>query len=317
MVKKVVIIAVCVISVAIIVAWVTLASVGYIGYNAIAETVKAPQISADGSFVIMSANIRRKEKWYSTSKMDTGSHRWYNRARYYLKNIEQVQPDILGAQEVVSAQYKFLTEHLEGYGSVVTYRDDRGSRSESCPIFYNEARFELLGSGTYWLSKTPEKMSKDWGAKEYRITTYARLKDKTTNLEIVVFNAHPEWKIDEGRNEELIVLAQKTEEAMATADKVILLGDLNTDKQEPDNAGINALAPIDALLADSKDLAGVYYGYTFQNYGVYNEEDPAAGLDYIYLPKTAVVSAVGKVTAVYDGVYPSDHFPIWARVKSL
>ena len=295
--------------------------------------MKAPEVKTDGdgSLVIMSANIRRKEKWWSTSKMDVGSHRWYNRAQYYLANIAEVKPDILGAQEVQPSQYEFLKKHLEGYDSVMTPRDDRGSRSESCPIFYNSARFELLKSGTYWLSKTPDKMSKDWGAKEYRITTYVILRDKVTDLVITVFNAHPEWKVDEGRNEELQVLAEKVGEAMTetvsvgeatrTVDKVVLLGDLNTYKEEANNAGMEALACIEALLADSKDIANAagianaYYGFTFNNYGIIDPEDPQAGLDYIYLPNDAAVLDLGKVDKVYDGVYPSDHFPIWAQVK--
>ena len=35
----------------------------------------------------------------------------------------------------------------------------------------------------------------------------------------------------------------------------------------------------------------------------------------IFLPEETTVSAVGKVDTVYDGVYPSDHYPIWAKVK--
>ncbi|MBP5405124.1 MAG: hypothetical protein J6Y74_04180 [Clostridia bacterium] len=263
-----------------IIALSLLGAFGYFSYKKIDTTIAAPAVSEDASIVFMSANIRRKEKWTSRNKMDLGDHRWYKRAEYYLANIEAVRPDILGAQEVQQAQYEFLMEHLEGYAGVVTYRDEKGARSESCPIFYNEARFELLGSGTYWLSETPDVMSKSWGAKEYRITTYVRLKDKVTGLVIAVFNAHPEWKVKEGRDQELQVLAEKVGEAMTAADKVVLLGDLNTYKEEPDGAGMAALASIEAILADSKDLANRYYGITFNNYGVIDPDDPQAGLDY-------------------------------------
>ena len=311
--KKVIIIVVCVILAAAIAVLATLGGMGYFGYAAIKDKVTAPEVSEDGSFVIMSANIRRQEKWWSTSSMDTGDRRWFRRAEYYLANIASVPPDILGAQEVLPAQYEFLTEHLEGYGSVVTYRDDSGSRSESCPIFYNLNRFEYISDGTFWLSETPNEMSKSWGASQYRIATYVKLKDKVTGQVVAFFNAHPEWKVDEGRDQELAVLATKLQEV--EADKVVLLGDLNTYKEEANGAGIAALAPIEAFLADSKDLANDYYGATFQNYGVIDPEDPQAGLDYIYLPKDATVLKVGKVDTIYDGVYPSDHFPIYAQVK--
>ena len=316
--KKKVILIVCITLAALVIAAgvVTLSILGahgYFTYKSIERVVTAPEVNQKGSFVIMSANIRRQEKWWSTSSMDTGDHHWYKRADYYLQNIEKVQPDILGAQEVMPEQYKFLTEHLKNYGSVVCYRDDKGARSESCPIFYNENRFEYVADGTFWLSETPNEMSKSWGAKEYRITTYVKLKDKVTGQVIAFFNAHPEWKVDEGRNQELQVLADVIKKV--EADKTVLLGDLNTYKEEPDEAGLKALAPIEAMLADSKDIANKYYGYTFNNYGVINQEDPQAGLDYIYLPNDATVFDVGKVDTIYDGVYPSDHFPIWAEVK--
>ena len=158
--KKVIIIVISVLLAAGIAVVATLGGFGYYSYSAISETVTAPTVSTDGSIVIMSANIRRKEKWYSTAAADTGSHRWYKRAKGYLANIAKVAPDIFGAQEVQKVQYEFLKEHLTGYGSVVTYRDDRGARSESCPIFYSENRFTLEDSGTFWLSDTPEKMSR-------------------------------------------------------------------------------------------------------------------------------------------------------------
>jgi len=332
--KKILVIAIAVVLAAVIALVSTMAGFGYFAYLSVRTTVTAPESESDHSIVIMSANIRRQEKILSTDKADIGTHRWYRRAQYYLMNIDSEKPDILGAQEVQERQYKFLVNHLKGYGSVVTYRDDKGTRSESCPIFYSEARFDLLGSGTYWLSEDPDHMSRSWGAKEYRITTYVILLDTDTDQVIAVFNAHPEWKVDEGRDEELQVLAAKVGEMMTktitvagstrAVDQVILLGDLNTYKEEPNGAGIAALSPIENLLADSKDLASAagienaYYGYTFNNYGTINSEDPQAGLDYIYLPKDATVLALGKVDMMYgkDGnIYPSDHFPIYAKVK--
>ena len=310
--KKIVIIVLSLILAVIVAAVTFLGVIGYYSYQSFDEQVSAPALSEDGSLVIMSANIRRQEKILSTDKADIGTHRWYRRAQYYLMNIDSEKPDILGAQEVQERQYKFLVNHLKGYGSVVTYRDDKGSRSESCPIFYNKNRFEYISDGTYWLSKTPNEMSRSWGATEYRITTYVKLKDKVTGESIAFFNAHPEWKVDQGRTQELQVIADVIQQV--EADKTVLLGDLNTYKEEPEGAGIAALAPIEAILADSKDLANTYYGYTFNNYGIINPEDPQAGLDFIYLPKDATVREVGKVDKIYDGVYPSDHFPIYAKV---
>ena len=304
------IIVICVLLAAIVAVVSFLGGIGYYSYVAIAETVSAPEVKEDGSLVIMSANIRRREKVINFNKMDQGSCRWYKRAKYYLKNIEVVAPDILGAQEVQKGQYEFLTEHLKGYGSVVGYRDNKGARAESCPIFYNEARFECLESGTFWLSDTPDVMSKFDGADEYRIATFVTLKDKSTGITIAVYNTHPDWTGVEGRIKQLAVVANKAK--ANAADKVVILGDLNSDHTLP--GGNEGLASIEAFLKDSKTFEGMTdYGATFNGYAI-DPEAPMA-LDYIFLPETTTVLGVGKVDTVYDGIYPSDHYPIWAKVK--
>ena len=56
------------------------------------------------------------------------------------------------------------------------------------------------------------------------------------------------------------------------------------------------------------------YGVTYNGYDK-DDEDGMMGLDYIFLPADTNVLAVGKVDTVYNGIYPSDHFPIWAKVK--
>ena len=311
--KKVILIVIPAVILAVVIAVIaTLGAFGYFAYSSLDYTVSAPALAEDGSLVVMSANIRRKEKWWSTSKMDTGNCRWSKRAEYFLKNIEAVKPDIFGSQEVQPGQYEFLTKHLEGYKSVVTYRDDRGWRSESCPIFYSEARFELVESGTYWLSETPDVMSVDWGSGENRIVTYVNLKDKANNdMIIAVYNLHPDWGHPEARIKQLGVAAEKAK--ASTADKVIVLGDFNSDRNRTDGAA--GLALFEEFLQDSTTFPGMTnYGVTYNGYDK-DDEDGMMGLDYIFLPADTDVKAVGKVDTVYNGIYPSDHFPIWAKVK--
>ena len=309
--KKVIVTILCVLIVLIVAVVGLFGAMGYYSYIGIPGKAEAPAVSEDGSLVIMSANIRRQEKFINFNKMDMGNHRWWKRAQYYLENIKTVAPDILGAQEVQKGQYEFLTEHLKGYASVVGYRDDRGARAESCPIFYNEARFECLDSGTFWLSDTPDVMSKFDGADEYRIATFVTLKDMVTGTTIAVYNTHPDWTGVEGRIKQLAVVAAKAK--ANTADAVVILGDLNSDRTlQGGNLGLSSIET--DFLKDSKTFEGMTdYGATFNGYAI-DPEAPMA-LDYIFLPKETTVLDVGKVDTVYGGIYPSDHYPIWAEVK--
>lgn len=308
--KKVVIIVLSLILVLIVAAVTFLGVIGYYSYQSIAETVSVPALSEDGSLVIMSANIRRREKLFSFDAADTGSHRWYRRARYYLQNIETVRPDILGAQEVQPSQYEFLQEHLVGYSSVVGYKDDRGSRSEACPIFYSTARFTLLDGGTFWLSDTPDVMSKYEGSYDPRIATFVKLKDNVTGRTIAVYNTHPNWANVEARVKQLAVVAAKAQ--ASDADEIVVIGDLNSERTLP--GGSEGIAPLEAFLKDSKTFAGMTdYGATFNGYDI--DPDGPMALDYIFLPEETTVLGIGKVDTLYDGIFPSDHYPIWAKVK--
>ena len=308
--KKVIVTILCVLIVLVVAVVGLFGAMGYYSYIGIPGKAEAPAVAEDDSIMIMSANIRRQEKFINFNKMDMGNHRWWKRAQYYLENIKTVAPDILGAQEVQAGQYEFLTSHLEGYGSVVCYRDNKGSRSESCPIFYNEARFELLDSGTFWLSDTPEKMSTYAESSEHRIATFVKLKDKSTGITIAVYNTHPDWGSVEARIKQLSVIATKAKES--DADKIVVLGDLNSDRTLP--GGNEGLAPIEEFLKDSKTFPGMSdYGATFNGYDM--DPDGPMGLDYIFLPEDTTVLEVGKVDKIYGGVYPSDHYPIYAKVK--
>lgn len=70
---------------------------------------------------------------------------------------------------------------MVGFDSIITYREDT-INAEGCPIFYQTDLYTLIDKGSFWLSETPEVMSKDWGAAHYRICSYVILKEKSTDL---------------------------------------------------------------------------------------------------------------------------------------
>ena len=54
---------------------------------------------------------------------------------------------------------------------------------------------------------------------EYRIATFAKLKDRSTGVTIAVYNTHPDWSSVEARIKQLSVVAQKAQ--ASDADKVV------------------------------------------------------------------------------------------------
>lgn len=119
-----------------------------------------------------------------------GLQNWHYRKDNILRMINFYDLDILGLQEVLINQLNFLKKHLNEYETVGVGRKDGKNKGEFAPIFFRKNKFELLESGTFWLSETPEKVSIGWDAALERIATWAVLKDKTSRKEFIVMNTH-------------------------------------------------------------------------------------------------------------------------------
>ena len=266
----------------------------YISYATSKKRVAAPALREE--LTVASYNVR-----YYNHKADFGKHHWFVRAEYCLRIIEELQADVLCLQEVHPPQYAYLKKHLVGYDSVIGYRENRGVHSEACPIFYNAARFTLVDSGTFWLSDTPDVMSKFEDSWHYRISSFATLRD-ADGTEFTVYTVHPDYRVEEIRIRQLAVLADRIRKS---GGKTIVTGDFNATKGE------KCLEPFEELLRDSKDFRGDVFGATFNGFG----EKPEEWIDFIYLPKDCTLVDTGINKTTYDGVYPSDHYPIFAKVK--
>lgn len=104
--------------------------------------------------------------------------------------LDRLQPDVVGMEEVTPAWRAWL----DTYAFNQSYRGVGGQRApgdESCPIYYRADKFELLDTGTFWLSSTPDVPgSKVENANLPRIATWVKLKDLTTGFTFVHVNVH-------------------------------------------------------------------------------------------------------------------------------
>ena len=245
------------------------------------------------SITVMSANVRT---WSPT---DVLKKSWFYRAPLVLQNIEAVQPDILGFQEVTKMHYRYLTDALPDYDSVLEYRDN-SPFSEACPVFYRTDRFDLNEKGSFWLSETPEEMSKDWGAACYRICSYVILTEKETGKQLVVFNTHLDHISDEARINGIQVVLDKI--AAFGGLPSIIMGDFNA---EEDSETYRAATEnfYDAKYQTENTASGA----TYQNWGKALDRE---NIDYFMISKEGIaVEQYRIIDTTYDGVYPSDHFP--------
>jgi endonuclease/exonuclease/phosphatase family metal-dependent hydrolase len=134
------------------------------------------------SLKVMTYNIR-------LDVASDGENDWVHRRDFFCSQMQYYEPDIFGVQEAKPNQVVDITTILSQYNNVGIGRDGIGE-GESSNIFYKKDRFKVIESNTFWLSETPDKISKGWDAAFNRVCTYALLKDLTTKKTFWVFNTH-------------------------------------------------------------------------------------------------------------------------------
>jgi endonuclease/exonuclease/phosphatase family metal-dependent hydrolase len=217
--------------------------------------------------------------------------------------------DLWGTQEGLENQLADL-DALNEYARVGVGRDDGKQAGEHSAIFYRRERFALEDHGDFWLSATPEKPSMGWDARCCkRLVTWARLRDKPSGQVFVVLNAHFDHEGVVARRESARLLVERGR-ALAGALPLIVLGDLNST---PDS---EVYATINAALRDARNISQTPAYGPLQTFNDFNISKPAEErIDYIFLSPQWQVLRYAVLTDSIDARYPSDHFPVVARVR--
>ncbi len=296
---KKIFLAILILILAILLGWALLMFWNYPRYANNKEAVSFEIPENPDEIRIMNYNVR------CLSPLDLGEKNWFYRADLIIDSIETAAPTIIGFQEVTSWQYDYLVGTLVDFDSIITYRDD-SIIAEGCPIFYRTDLYTLIDKGSFWLSETPDVMSKDWGAAHYRICSYVILKDNATETEFVVFNTHLDHVSDEARINGIQVVLDKIDEFGGIP--AILMGDLNAEEDSETYASAT-----ESFLDVKYETENTMTSCTYQNWG---EALDRNCIDYVMIsPDAFDVHYYKVVTDTYDGVYTSDHFPLLVSLE--
>ena len=163
---------------------------------------------------------------YNLKCSGEGKYSQENRKDGICANINRYSPDSFGVQEADKNWIALLDEAMPEYDYFGTYRDDGISEGESNNIFYKKDKYELVNSGDFWLSETPDVPSRGWDAACNRICTYVILKDKTTGFVYAHFNTHLDHVSEVAQAESIALISSKIAE-IAPDIPVVLTGDFN------------------------------------------------------------------------------------------
>jgi len=130
-------------------------------------------VNAQQEIKVMSYNIRLDVK-------SDGENQWDKRKDKVAGLMNYYEADFIGGQEVQHHQLQYLLQNLNGYSYIGVGRDDGKEAGEYSCIFYKKDKFDVVQQSTFWLSPTPDSVSKGWDAAYNRVCTYALFKDLET-----------------------------------------------------------------------------------------------------------------------------------------
>ena len=141
----------------------------------LAACFSMPAIAGDGPrpIKLISYNLRN-------SGARDGDNAWMKRRHATPQMIRQEAPDVFGVQEGLIDQLQYIDTECPQYARVGVGRDDGAEGGEIMAIYYLRDRFELVDSGTLWLSETPAEVSRGWDGACNRTMTWVELRDKNS-----------------------------------------------------------------------------------------------------------------------------------------
>ena len=215
-----------------------------------------------------------------------------------LTQINAADPDVLGVQECSVLWYEFLCEHLGDRYAVVGELNHTSTQMWRNAIFYKKDKFELIETKTQWLSATPSTSSRLTNETQYRILTYAVLKDIKTGATFAHCNTHMTI-IEEVRESQFKVLVK----LLGKVDyPIIMTGDFNTRE-------------------------GSQYYQKITDFGLYSahvmtsDNDPAhtvssSTIDFCFVdPAHIGVVSHEVIEESVNGIEPSDHNAVVVKFR--
>ncbi len=237
-----------------------------------------------------------------------GINSWESRRDNVNALIRFHEFDIFGTQEGMINQLRDIARLTE-YNFIGKGRDDGKNAGEHSAIFYRKDRFQLLQSGDFWLSETPDKPSLGWdSSNNIRICSWAKFKDQNTRKIFFFFNVHFDHRGVEARKQSAFLMLKKIKE-IAGSSPVICTGDFNSTPET------DQIKTMKTVLKDSREITEKPPYGPLGTFNSFKFDAPMLDLiDYIFVSSQIRVLKYGVLTDAKEQRFPSDHLPVVVNI---
>ena len=274
------------------------------------ESQPKPQPKEYTDISVISFNIR-------VDNAADGTNVWRNRRDAVVTMIERERPMLLGLQEAQPHQFTYLSEHCPDYAWYGLGRDtgkvppatDSYAAEETMAIFWRTAELELLDKGTFWLSETPDQVSKGWDASYRRTCTWAGFRHKKSGQTCYFFNTHLDNDGKVAREESIKLLVSRMKTINSKRRVSFLTADFNSNVTDA------CFAPLHVYMRDARANAAVSDDYpSWNGYGA-----STGRLDHVFFSgDNCTAREFRTLRGDYGVPYISDHYPVaaWFRCSN-
>lgn len=274
------------------------------------ELQPKPQPKEYTDISVISFNIR-------VDNAADGTNVWRNRRDAVVTMIERERPMLLGLQEAQPHQITYLSEHCPDYAWYGLGRDtgkvppatDSYAAEETMAIFWRTAELELLDKGTFWLSETPDQVSKGWDASYRRTCTWAGFRHKKSGQTCYFFNTHLDNDGKVAREESIKLLVSRMKTINSKRRVSFLTADFNSNVTDA------CFAPLHVYMRDARANAAVSDDYpSWNGYGA-----STGRLDHVFFSgDNCTAREFRTLRGDYGVPYISDHYPVaaWFRCSN-
>lgn len=237
---------------------------------------------------------------------------WPHRINMVTGLLQFHEAEIFGLQEALHEQILDIEKEMPDYEWFGAGRDDGEKGGEFNPVFFKKSDFTLLDKGTFWLSETPDKPSKGWDAAINRVVTWGKFRIKETGKEFFVYNTHFDHVGKEARKNSAELIRKKVQAMNRNINlPVIITGDFNLTPETE---------PVILLKKHFKDSREISLKPPYGPVGTFNGFNIKADLsknriDYIFLAGEIEVLKYAALSEIKDQRFPSDHIPVYAKVR--
>jgi len=245
------------------------------------------------------------------------AYSWQSRREYVFSLLKFHSPDIFCLQEPLQNQVNDLVGYFSDYSHITAGCGDGVSEGQHMTIFYLTSKFDLLDSGKFGLSETPEKLGVlGWDAKNPRLALWAKLLKKDTDMAFCIINTHLDHKGENARQQSAMLLGKMINEIVGNT-PCLLCGDFNANMKSKTYKNVIDCGFIDCASISSAIQYSQPYSYhkfllnkndnELEEYK--NDTRVLKIIDYIFYKGAVQVLRHGILSDNFARIYPSDHFP--------